>query len=697
MKQYYLILLASVVINLASAQHIDKRDYSKTISVKTQSGRSDVRNEMNDGRLKNVKTSFIQIPDDLNGRLYRLCKLWGYFKYFNQHKCTVKWDTLLNTTIKQVLLSTNNVDFNSSIMSMFNKVGNNSIVSMPGSQPDTNINFTNTWISDTVYSQNVRNFLNTFSLYICPDTSHCLIKYNDFLDPGYYSFIDFRNDQITMPLNYTNEADRLTAIFYYWNVINYFHPFKSLMDQSWDTTLYQFIPLIRQASTVRNFHITFLKMATKINDSHGFTDSFVLTNSFWGGSYLPSIYFTRIDTNCVVTKLQNIKTIHVGDILTSINGIGIHELEDSLFNFIPASTPAAFYRDFYYQMMVGPLSSGINCTFLDSTNNSYPITLTRTTFSSDWYDWETDSGDSSSYHITNCGYGYVDMGKLQSSEVNSMYALFQNVPAIIFDIRHHTQGTLWDLAPLLFPAPVISAEYFVPALTESPSGYYMPGWYYRRDDSSNLGNWSNANAYSGTIYILVNQEAQSSDEYTCQYLSYFPNSKVIGTQTSGADGNLSFVSLPDGLYSCFTSLGWYYADGYQQQRKGVKIDSIVSPTPAGLRIGRDEILEAAFHCSNGIDNSGIEKNPVSVYPNPFSDELNIECKGKKEKVNFEILNSLGQIVYQGNLSVTTKVNTVHLDPGIYLVKVKNYETFEFKKIIKKIIAYTSNKWTSIFI
>jgi len=32
-----------------------------------------------------------QIPDNTNGRLYRLCKTWGYFKYFSQHKCELKW------------------------------------------------------------------------------------------------------------------------------------------------------------------------------------------------------------------------------------------------------------------------------------------------------------------------------------------------------------------------------------------------------------------------------------------------------------------------------------------------------------------------------------------------------------------------------------------------------------------------------
>ncbi len=633
---------------------------------------------------KHSKDSFLQIPDDINGRLYHLCKTWGYFKYFNQNKCSIKWDTILNTTIKQVLLSANNADFNNNLMTMFNKVGNNSYVVNSGLQPDTNLNFNNSWIADTTFSQTVRNFLDTFSLYIYPDTSTCFVKRNDYSNTNYTSYIDFRNDLISMPLNYTNEADRLTTMFYYWNVINYFFPYKNLMDQSWDSTLYQFIPLIRQATTNNNFHKTFLKLVTKINDSHGFTSSTVLTNTFWGGSYLPQIYFTRIDTNCVVTKVWDMIGVRsVGDILIAINGVGIHDIEDSLSNFVPASTTATLYRDIYRNMMFGSLGSTINCTFLDSTNSSYNVSIARTMTYSGWNNWILDNGSIDSYFITNCGYGYVDMRKLQSSEVNSMYAALKNAPAIIFDIRNYPNGTLWYLAPLFFPTPIISAKGFTPALTYSPYKYYLPGWYYYYNDGQNMGNWSNANSYNGNVYILVNQETQSQAEYTCQYLSYHPNAKVIGTQTAGADGNVSYVTLPGNIYTYFTSLGWYYADGYQQQRNGVKIDSIVTPTPTGLRHGRDEILEATFNCPLAINNVNTTKNEVFIYPNPASDYLVVEGIAHK-KLDFSIFNIMGQSVKTGKLeNNTSKINIANLNSGIYFIQLKTEDKSKTIKFIKR--------------
>jgi hypothetical protein len=74
---------------------------------------------------------------------------------------------------------------------------------------------------------------------------------------------------------------------------------------------------------------------------------------------------------------------------------------------------------------------------------------------------------------------------------------------------------------------------------------------------------------------------------------------------------------------------------------------------------------------------------IKVYPNPVSNELIIEREGNNEKVNFEILNAIGQVVFKGNLIDKTTVQTSNFAPGVYLIKLENGKTFEFKKIIKE--------------
>lgn len=627
-----------------------------------------------------------QIPDDTDGRLYRLCKTWGYFKYYSQHKCELKWDTLLCATIEEVLAVGTNEEFNQALMDMFNKVGNNFLYSNPGPEPDTNLNFDISWIDDPVFSQPVRDFLDTFSLHIYPDTSTCLVHINDFTG-SYYGYIDFSDDPLSMFLNYTNEADRLTAMIYYWNVISYFFPYRGIMDQPWDSTLLQFIPQIRQAVTVPEFHKAFLRMVTMINDSHGFTSSPALGTYFWGGAYVPKIYFTRVGAQCVVAKVDGIAGVTPGDVLISLKGIPMDEIEDSLRNYIPASTPAALYRNMYLDMLRGNLNSTLSMTFLDSLDNPFTINVQRTMDLGNWYAWSGDPGLTSSYFVTDCDYGYVNMGLLLPEEVPEMYEALKDAPAIIFDLRNYPNGTLWDLGPMFFQAPITSALYHEPALFYY-GRYYYPGWYYIEDDHYNLGNWNNPNAYNGDLLILVNQETQSQSEYTVQYFWHHPNAKVIGTQTAGADGNVSYFTLPGSISTYFTSLGWYYDDGYQQQRNGVIIDSVVTPTREGFRHGKDEILLAALDCLTGVSKLENTKTDILVYPNPVNDQvlhISIELDAKAD-ITMSLFSMTGDVISERTFQGVTGKNQFTQDlpdvaRGLYLLRVQYGDKLNSIKII----------------
>ncbi len=74
---------------------------------------------------------------------------------------------------------------------------------------------------------------------------------------------------------------------------------------------------------------------------------------------------------------------------------------------------------------------------------------------------------------------------------------------------------------------------------------------------------------------------------------------------------------------------------------------------------------------------------INLYPNPVSNELIIEVKGNKELFNFEILNTIGQIVSKGSFEEKITIQTSNFTSGFYLVKLENGNAFEFKKIIKE--------------
>lgn len=394
---------------------------------------------------------------------------------------------------------------------------------------------------------------------------------------------------------------------------------------------------------------------------------------------------------CVVKKVDSIEGILPGDILLAVNGRTVRELEDSVGKFISASTDAAFYRDIYTNMIRGNQDTEMELTLANRQSETYTVIASRVMDPTQWYRWKLEAAISDSYITTSCGYGYVNMGNLKPEDVPAMYDALKTAPAIIFDLRHSAIGAIGPIVPYFFGAPFISAVYYVPALYVYTAGqlyYYMAGWYNKRTDQANFGSYTNPDPYSGNVYILVNQETQSHAEYTCQVLSYHPNAKVIGTQTAGADGNVSALYLPKGMITLFTSLGWYYADGYQQQRNGVKIDSVVSPTIAGIREGRDEILQAALKCISGIKPQDSPSFGVTVFPNPVitgSAMISISLE-KSGNLRFLVTDINGKTMkewtgYHQAGKGNESIDLAGAAPGIYILKV----TDERNTLIRKIL------------
>ena len=62
-----------------------------------------------------------------------------------------------------------------------------------------------------------------------------------------------------------------------------------------------------------------------------------------------------------------------------------------------------------------------------------------------------------------------------------------------------------------------------------------------------------------------------------------PNATVIGSTTAGADGNVSEIYLPGGIYTMISGIGIYYPDGGETQRIGIVPDIEIHPTIEGIK------------------------------------------------------------------------------------------------------------------
>lgn len=78
----------------------------------------------------------------------------------------------------------------------------------------------------------------------------------------------------------------------------------------------------------------------------------------------------------------------------------------------------------------------------------------------------------------------------------------------------------------------------------------------------------------------------------------------------------------------------------------------------------------------------IKNEPTfSVFPNPVNDNFTIEQNGSLQATNFEIMNSLGQLIYFGKLNDITTVSTTNFSKGAYFIRFISSKGVFYKKII----------------
>jgi C-terminal processing protease CtpA/Prc len=191
--------------------------------------------------------------------------------------------------------------------------------------------------------------------------------------------------------------------------------------------------------------------------------------------------------------------------------------------------------------------------------------------------------------------GYADLDRLTVAMVDEMFEKFKDTKAIIFDDRTYPQGTAWAIAPrLAAQSGVVGAMFHlrIAMFPDAPLGAVarqsVTQTFFQRLPSTDK--WR----YRGRTVMLMDERTISQAEHTGLFLEAANGTKFIGSPTAGANGDVTNFCVPGNIWITFTGQGIRHSDGRQLQRVGLMPDLEVRPTLAGIRAGKDEVLERAI-------------------------------------------------------------------------------------------------------
>jgi C-terminal processing protease CtpA/Prc len=404
-------------------------------------------------------------------------------------------------------------------------------------------------------------------------------------------------DALYPQMSFPSEEYRLLALFRFWNVIHYFFPYKNLTDKPWDTVLTDFIPRFLENKTQLDYEMTVAEMAARLQDTHGFVATLKSLEEHLG-FYAPPLKLLVAGGKLTVFELMDETAaqaagVRVGDVIVGVDGGSIEQRAAYLMKFKSLSNTASAYRYVHPTALRGAKDSKARLRVEGADGRIRDVEMARTAVV--WNAASSRLRKTPIYRVLPEGLGYIDLARLPLTDSQQAMDAVMNAPGLIFDLRGYPRGTAWEVGPRLsekksfvvarFRRPFRGATIFDDEDLEGGDPDFSI------DQKMPLPKGA---IYKGKVVVLINEDAISQSEHTCLFFEAATGVTFVGTPTDGANGDVTNLSLPGGIYVSFSGNEVVHADGRQLQRIGIQPHVRVEPTPKGIREGRDEVLEAAI-------------------------------------------------------------------------------------------------------
>lgn len=386
-------------------------------------------------------------------------------------------------------------------------------------------------------------------------------------------------------MNFPDAGYRMLTLYRYWNIIQYYFPYKHLIEEDWKSVLEEFIPKFVNSKNQTEYTLTVLELISRVHDTHAniWGNSDILKN-FRGVNYAP-VELTFIENKPIVTgyyddQLGKETGLEVGDIILSLNNKRVEDIVKANLKLTPASNYPTQLRNIARNLL-RTNDSIINIQF---KRNGIKNSKTIKSYSSDKINiYKKFQKQDTCFKLLEQNVGYLYLGTIKEKYLPSIFRDIEKTDGLIIDLRcYPSEFVVFSLGNYLMPR----AKEFVKF---SVGNIINPG-FFTITPPLKVGKISN-DYYKGKIVILINENTQSQAEYTTMAFRVAPNVSVIGSTTAGSDGNVSQFYLPGGISTMISGIGVYYPNGKETQRIGIVPDLEIKPTIAGIKDGRDEVLE----------------------------------------------------------------------------------------------------------
>jgi C-terminal processing protease CtpA/Prc len=405
------------------------------------------------------------------------------------------------------------------------------------------------------------------------------------LEPGVGN-PSFLHEQPYATLKIPDSGFQLLGLFRFWNIIEYWFPYRDILGEDWDAVLIQSIPKIALAKTAEDYQRELIALIARAHDSHANLWNSLKARPPIGECQLPVIVRFIENRPLVLSKLggESAKAggLEIGDFITHLDGVPVAKLVENWTPYYAAGNDPTRLRDIgntFTRGVCGTLAvrAERKGEKLELQTERVPLATLKTK------PIQTHDRPGETFQLFSDQVAYLKLSSVKASEASHYVEMAAGTKGLILDIRNYpSEFMVFALGSLLVEKKTEFAR-FTTADLANPGAFH---W------GESISLTPGKPHYSGKVVVLLDESSQSQAEYTSMAFRA-AGATIVGSTTAGADGNVSGIPLPGGLRSMISGIGVFYPDKKPTQRIGIVPDFEVKPTIAGVRAGRDEVLEAA--------------------------------------------------------------------------------------------------------
>ena len=538
------------------------------------------------------------------GNLATLGRVWGFLKYHHPAVLAGKlhWDYELLRTVPAILQTHNRTEANAAMLKWINGLPPvapcKPCAGLNEDEKDIQLRPDVSWLGDeTMLGTELSKSLlaiyrnrpadgNQFYLTLAPQVKNPSFKH------------ELAYPQVKFP----DLGFQLLGLYRFWNIMEYWSPYRDVLKEDWNKVLAEFIPRIALAKSKDDYTLQMMALIGRAHDGHANLWNSLAVRPPTGACQFP-VTVRFIENQAVVSGNTNPEAakesgLAIGDTITDIDGVPVKKLMEAWMPYYTGSNEAARLRDIAMSMTrgkCGDASAGILRDGKPLAVKPKRVAVPPAQALNLTHDMPGET-----FHLLSKDVAYLKLSTVKAADAAHYVEKAAGTKALIIDIRNYpSEFMVFALGQLLVE-------------NETPFARFTVG------DLANPGacHWTEAERltpdkphYAGRIAILVDEGSISQAEYTSMAFRSVPQAIVVGSTTAGADGNVSPFALPGGLTTMISGIGVFYPDKKPTQRIGILPDFEVRPTIAGIRAGRDEVLEEALRqvLGNSVPAAEIEK------------------------------------------------------------------------------------------